>query len=128
MAAVDAAAGLPVLRPLVGLDKAEIVDLARRIGTFELSVQPFADCCVLFAPRRPATRTRLAAAEAAERDLPLEDLLSAALAATETLELGTRRRTPAQPSRTTIRAPAPANGSTRTRAMRIPSSSSTVNR
>ncbi len=128
MAAVDAAAGLPVLRPLVGLDKAEIVDLARRIGTFELSVQPFADCCVLFAPRRPATRTRLAAAEAAERDLPLENLLSAALTATETLELGPRRRAPAQPSRAPIRAPAPANGSTRTRAMRIPSSSSTVNR
>ncbi len=127
IAAVDEAVEIPILRPLIGLDKAEIVDQARRIGTFELSVQPFQDCCVLFAPRRPVTRARLEAASAAERDLPLENLLASALDAVETLELGPRR-VAAQPSLAGIRDAAPANGSSRTRAMRMPSSSSTVNR
>jgi thiamine biosynthesis protein ThiI len=125
--AVDEAISLPVLRPLIGLDKAEIVALARRIGTFELSVQPFDDCCTLFAPRRPATRARLEAAPEAERDLPLEDLLGAALEAAETVDLDPRPP-PAQSPRVGTREGALASGSTRTRAIRMPSSSSTVKR
>jgi thiamine biosynthesis protein ThiI len=125
--AVDGAVSLPVLRPLIGLDKAEIVDQARRIGTFELSVQPFDDCCTLFAPRRPATRARMEAASEAERELPLEDLFEAALDAAETIDLSSRPP-PAQSSRAGTREVAPASGSTRTRAIRMPSSSATVKR
>src|SRR5262249_5839659 len=58
-----AAASLPVLRPLVGMDKAEISAQAERIGTFEISIQPDQDCCQLFVPRHPATRMTVAEAE-----------------------------------------------------------------
>jgi thiamine biosynthesis protein ThiI len=125
---VDGVVEIPILRPLIGFDKAEIVGLARRIGTFELSVQPFEDCCVLFAPRHPATRARLDALATAERDLPLEDLLAAALDEAETVQLGAGECLAPQPSPAGICEAALASGVSRTRAIRIPSSSSTVNR
>src|SRR6185295_19416387 len=53
MNAVGAAARLPLYRPLVGLDKQEIIDIARRIGTYEPSSEKFADCCPAFMPRHP---------------------------------------------------------------------------
>lgn len=59
MAVIEQAARLPVLRPLVGMDKQEIVDQARRIGTFEISSIPDQDCCQLFVPKHPATKARL---------------------------------------------------------------------
>jgi thiamine biosynthesis protein ThiI len=68
LAAVDAAVALPVLRPLIGDDKAEITARARVAGTYVISAEPHQDCCTLFEPRRPATRSsaeQLAAAEAA---------------------------------------------------------------
>ncbi|MBA2563925.1 MAG: tRNA 4-thiouridine(8) synthase ThiI [Gemmatimonadetes bacterium] len=94
MAAAEAAVSIPVLRPLVGFDKAEIVELARRIGTYDISVRPFDDCCALFAPRRPDTRARLAQLERAESKMDLERILGRALAEAETVELGrsSRRR------------------------------------
>jgi thiamine biosynthesis protein ThiI len=55
----DAAAELPVLRPLIGMDKIEIVSIARRIGTFDISVQPFEDCCTIFTPKHPKTNPKL---------------------------------------------------------------------
>ena len=72
-----------VLRPLVGLDKREIVALARRIGTFETSVLPFQDCCSLFAPKHPETHASLAACEAAEASLGLTALEGESLAELE---------------------------------------------
>ncbi len=60
LAAVGEVADLPLLRPLVGADKVEIVAVARRIGTYDISIRPFDDCCTVFAPQRPRTRpTRL---------------------------------------------------------------------
>lgn len=56
MRVIEAVTKLPVLRPLVGMDKEEITERARRIGTFELSTRPHADCCSLFMPERPATK------------------------------------------------------------------------
>src|SRR5262249_24262921 len=56
MAVIQQAAMLPILRPLVGMDKQEIIDQARRIGTFEISSQPDQDCCQLFVPKHPATK------------------------------------------------------------------------
>jgi thiamine biosynthesis protein ThiI len=128
MAVVDAAAELPILRPLIGLDKAEIVERARRIGTFELSVQPFEDCCVLLSPRHPATRAQPEAVALAERELALPDLIEAALTGTESIALDAHGPLRAQASFEGTREAAPATGVSRTRAMRIPSSSSTRNR
>jgi thiamine biosynthesis protein ThiI len=66
MAVVQQAALLPILRPLVGMDKQEIIDQARSIGTFEISSIPDQDCCQLFVPRHPATKARLQDVENAE--------------------------------------------------------------
>jgi thiamine biosynthesis protein ThiI len=55
---IDDAARLPILRPLIGLDKLEIVDMARRIGTYETSIEPHGDCCSFLMPPNPATRSR----------------------------------------------------------------------
>jgi thiamine biosynthesis protein ThiI len=56
IARVDEAATLPILRPLIGMDKLEITAEAQRLGTFEISIEPDADCCTLFVPRHPSTR------------------------------------------------------------------------
>ena len=59
---------LPVLQPLIGMDKEDIVRIARKIGTFETSILPYEDCCTVFTPRHPKTKPRVedvAAAEAA---------------------------------------------------------------
>ena len=56
IARIDEAASMPILRPLIGMDKLEITDQARRLGTFEISIEPDADCCTLFVPKHPATR------------------------------------------------------------------------
>ncbi len=56
IARIDEAAGMPILRPLIGMDKLEITEEARRLGTFEISIEPDADCCTLFVPKHPATR------------------------------------------------------------------------
>lgn len=75
---------IEVLRPLVGMDKQEIVDDAKRIGTYEISTRKYQDCCVLFEPRSPATRAYPAQAEKAEAGLDVEALVGKALAEIET--------------------------------------------
>jgi thiamine biosynthesis protein ThiI len=73
------AAPLPVLRPLVGMDKEEITADAHRIGTYEVSVLPDEDCCQLFMPRVAATRSTIGAVEAAEASLPVSELIELAV-------------------------------------------------
>jgi len=75
MAVIQQAARLPILRPLVGMDKQEIVDQARRIGTFDISAVPDQDCCQLFVPKHPATKARYDEVEADEAKLDLQALL-----------------------------------------------------
>ena len=75
LAVIEKAATLSILRPLVGMDKQEIIDQARRIGTFETSCIPDQDCCQLFVPRHPATKARLADVEEAESRLDLAGLI-----------------------------------------------------
>ncbi|HQD39226.1 MAG TPA: tRNA uracil 4-sulfurtransferase ThiI [Bacillota bacterium] len=82
---VNCLSELPVLRPLIGMDKEEIVQRAEGIGTYELSVQPYEDCCTLFVPKHPVTRPTLGPLEEAEKALPVEDLLDEAIAKTEQL-------------------------------------------
>ncbi|HKA34508.1 MAG TPA: tRNA 4-thiouridine(8) synthase ThiI, partial [Candidatus Binatia bacterium] len=62
-------------RPLVGMDKQEIIDQARRIGTFDISAMPDQDCCQLFVPKHPATKSRLADVEHAESRLDIPALI-----------------------------------------------------
>jgi tRNA uracil 4-sulfurtransferase len=75
IAVIEKAAELPVLRPLVGMDKQEIIDQARRIGTFEISSIPDQDCCQLFVPKHPATKARLAEVQEDESTLDIENLI-----------------------------------------------------
>ena len=69
----------PVLRPLIGFDKEEIVRLSRKIGTFELSTLPYEDCCTVFTPRHPRTKPRVEAVEEAESVLDIDELVREAL-------------------------------------------------
>ena len=75
MAAVGAAAEFPLYRPLVGDDKEQIMALARKIGTYEISAEPFHDCCPLFLPRTPALHAYAADLEKAEAMLDVADLV-----------------------------------------------------
>jgi thiamine biosynthesis protein ThiI len=81
LAVVGRAATLPILRPLVGMDKEEITADAQRIGTYQTSIVEDEDCCTLFTPRFPATRASLKEVEAAETALNLEELVTAGLEA-----------------------------------------------
>jgi len=78
MSVIANATTLPVLRPLVGMDKEEIVEQAKALGTYDISIVPDEDCCQLFTPKRPATRSELADIEAAEASLPIEEFVTAA--------------------------------------------------
>jgi tRNA uracil 4-sulfurtransferase len=81
LAAVDAAVDLPVLRPLVGDDKAEITARARVAGTYDISAEPHQDCCTLFEPRRPATRSTGAQLDRVEEAVDVGALVAACVAA-----------------------------------------------
>ena len=72
---------LPILRPCVGMDKEEIVQIARKIGTFETSILPYEDCCTVFTPRHPRLRPVLGELECAEAALDVDALVAEALAA-----------------------------------------------
>jgi len=72
--------GLPVLRPLIGMDKEEITLEAQRLGTYPISIIPDQDCCTLFTPRHPATRARKGDVEHAEASLPMEEMIERAIA------------------------------------------------
>jgi thiamine biosynthesis protein ThiI len=76
--------GAQVLRPLIGMDKLEIIDAAQRLETFDISTRKYQDCCVLFEPRSPATRTYPELAERAEAALDIEAMVGKALAGIET--------------------------------------------
>jgi tRNA uracil 4-sulfurtransferase len=83
MTVIEQAASLPILRPLVGMDKNEIVDEARRLETFETSILPDEDCCSLFVPAHPETRARLDQVIAAEAALPVDQVVQDAVRQTE---------------------------------------------
>jgi len=83
MAVIDQAASMPFLRPLVGFNKEEIVNIARSIGTFPISILPDQDCCSLFVPRHPETHGDLDTVCRLESSLPIDDLVQDALAKTE---------------------------------------------
>ena len=87
MACTNAVCTLPVLRPVVGMDKEEIVRIARRIGTFETSILPYEDCCTVFTPKHPKTRPQVADLEEAEQALDVGALVAEAVAGIERVML-----------------------------------------
>jgi len=78
---------LPVLRPVIGMDKEEIVVISRKIDTFETSILPYEDCCTVFTPKHPKTKPRLYDLEAAEANLDIETLVNTAIENTEFVEI-----------------------------------------
>lgn len=84
MAVTEKATNMLILRPLVGMDKKEIVDQAISIGTYETSILPYEDCCTLFLPSSPVTKPKLRVIEEAEKVLDLENLIKTALGTLET--------------------------------------------
>jgi thiamine biosynthesis protein ThiI len=81
--AVESVATMPVLRPLIGLDKPEIIAIARRMGTYETSILPHFDCCSFLLPDKPATRSTATELDAAESTLDVDALVAEALESTE---------------------------------------------
>ncbi len=92
MASTEDAATLPIFRPVIAMDKEEIVRIARRIGTFETSIQPFEDCCTVFTPRHPRTHPKVEDVRELESVLDVEGLVDRAMAATryEVIRYGER--------------------------------------
>ena len=80
MQAINAVTNTPVIRPVVTMDKLEIIDIAQAIDTFEISIQPFEDCCTIFAPDRPKTNPKLKNAEKYEERMDVEALVDRAVA------------------------------------------------
>ena len=75
----DGVCGLPVLRPLIGMDKEEIVSVSKKIDAFETSILPYEDCCTVFTPRHPHTRPKEGQCEAAEKNLDITPLINRAI-------------------------------------------------
>ena len=87
MACTNAVCTVPVLRPVVGMDKEEIVRIARRIGTFETSILPYEDCCTVFTPKHPKTRPHPDELIEAERALDVDAMVAEAVAGIERVML-----------------------------------------
>ena len=83
----DDVATMPVLRPLIGMDKEEIVRIARHVGTFDTSILPYEDCCTVFTPRHPKTKPNLEEVREYEAALDIDDLCGTALAGREMIRL-----------------------------------------
>ena len=83
----DAVVNMPVFRPLIGLDKTEIMEIANKIGTYETSILPYEDCCTVFTPRHPVTKPKLNTMPDAERKLDVEALVNEVVENTEMIIL-----------------------------------------
>jgi thiamine biosynthesis protein ThiI len=81
LSSIDEVVSMPVLRPLIGMDKDEITAEAERLGTYPISIIPDQDCCTLFTPRHPATKARRTDIERAEAGLPIDEIVGTAVAA-----------------------------------------------
>lgn len=81
----NAVCSLPVFRPLIAMDKSDIIDIAQEIGTYDISIVPEEDCCSVFAPKKPITKPKLDRIERAEEKLDVEALIEGAMATIETI-------------------------------------------
>jgi thiamine biosynthesis protein ThiI len=85
LVATDSVVNVPVLRPLIGMDKEEIIRISRNIDTFETSILPYEDCCTIFTPKHPNTKPKLDKIKASEELLDCETLINAAVDGVETI-------------------------------------------
>ncbi len=83
----DALESLPIFRPCIGLDKEDIVKIAKEIGTFETSILPYEDCCTVFLPKNPVIKPKLAKARSEEANLDIEALVSECIAGEEVIHI-----------------------------------------
>ena len=90
MAVTRAVTSMPIIQPLIGFDKEEIIRLARKIGTFDTSILPYEDCCTVFTPRHPRTKPRLKDVEAVESALDVDALVTEAFNNIEHIPVGRR--------------------------------------
>lgn len=79
LACTDAVVSMPVFRPLIGLDKDEIISVSRKIDTFDISIEPFEDCCTVFTPKHPKTKPQISILENAEKALDVDGLIERAI-------------------------------------------------
>jgi len=87
LAVTDDAVTMPVFRPLIGMDKEEIVEISRKIDTFETSILPYEDCCTVFTPRHPSTKPKLEKILLSQSKLDVERLINEAVEGTEIVEV-----------------------------------------
>ena len=87
MACTDAVADMPVFRPVVGMDKEEIIKISHKIDTFETSILPYEDCCTVFTPKHPRTKPVLKFVEQAEQAMDMENLIDRAVKGTECMKI-----------------------------------------
>ncbi|MBM7689293.1 tRNA 4-thiouridine(8) synthase ThiI [Enterococcus ureilyticus] len=87
MVAINEVTTTPIIRPVVSMDKGEIIEIAEKIDTFELAIQPFEDCCTIFAPPQPKTRPKLDKAQAYEARLDIEGLIARSIAGLKVSEI-----------------------------------------
>ena len=78
---------MPVMRPLIAMDKVDIMDKAQEIGTYETSIMPYEDCCTVFLPKHPVTKPKLDRILASESRLDCEGLIEAAVEAEEVIDI-----------------------------------------
>ena len=88
LAATNSAVDMPVLRPLIGMDKIEITDQAERYGTFKTSILPYEDCCTVFVPKHPVTKPRMHEIDRAEDELDVDGMIDAAIANEKVMLIG----------------------------------------
>ncbi len=87
MVCTDAVVTMPVARPLIAMDKTDIIQIARDIDTYQTSIEPFEDCCTVFLPKHPVTRPRLARIEKSDAKLDVQALVQAAVDSAETITI-----------------------------------------
>ena len=87
MYAINQAISMPVLRPLCCFDKEEIIDIAKKIGTFDISIRPYEDCCTIFLPEYPKIRPSLADCLEMEKNLDIDGLIDDALSKSYVLHI-----------------------------------------
>ncbi|MFY0544658.1 tRNA uracil 4-sulfurtransferase ThiI [Brevibacillus sp. H7] len=92
MNTINSVVSIPILRPLIGMDKTEITEISRRIDTYELSILPYEDCCTIFTPKNPVTRPKPHIAARFEENLDVDALVADAVNRTEVEEITTKAR------------------------------------
>ena len=83
----DASVQMPVMRPLIAMDKVDIMEKAKEIGTYEKSIEPYEDCCTVFLPKHPTTKPKLERILESESKLDVDGLIEAAVASKELITI-----------------------------------------